>query len=98
MRETTVELFSADPLGLLQAAQEERVLVTRAGKPLALVVGVECKDQEDWDLEMSPEFWRMIQQRRNQPTVPLRDVESALLIDESFREDWEAPGMEDYDA
>jgi antitoxin (DNA-binding transcriptional repressor) of toxin-antitoxin stability system len=71
MRETTIESFSADPLGLLQAAQEERVLVTRAGKPLALVVGVEYKDQEDWDLEMSPEFWQMIQQRRDQTTVPL---------------------------
>jgi hypothetical protein len=44
--------------------------------------GLAHADQEDWDLEMSPEFWRMIQQRRNQPTVPLRDVESALLNDE----------------
>jgi hypothetical protein len=45
MKETTIESFSADPLGLLQAAQQERVLVTRGGKPLALVVGVEYKDQ-----------------------------------------------------
>ena len=40
------------------------------------------KDQEDWNLEMSPEFWQMIQQRRDQPTVPLSQVESSLLIDE----------------
>ena len=82
MRETTIESFSADPLGLLQAAQEERVLVTRGGKPLALVVGVEYKDEEDWNLEMSPEFWQMIQQRRDQPTVPLSEVESSLWNDE----------------
>jgi hypothetical protein len=83
MRETRVESFSADPLGLLQAAKQERGLVTRGGKPLALVVGVEYKDQEDWDLEMSPGFWQMIQQRRNQPTVPVSEVESSLLNDES---------------
>ncbi len=40
------------------------------------------EDQEDWDLELSPEFWQMIQQRRDQPTVPLSEVESSLLIDE----------------
>ena len=58
MKETTVESSSADPLGLLQAAQE------------------------DWHLEMSPEFWQMIQQRRDQPTVPLSEVESSLWNDE----------------
>ena len=82
MKETTIESFSADPLGLLQAAQQERVLVTRGGKPLALVVGVEYKDEEDWNLEMSPAFWQMIQRRRNQPTVPLSELESSLLNDE----------------
>lgn len=40
------------------------------------------KDQEDRDLELSPEFWQMIQQRREQPTVPLSQVESSLLNDD----------------
>ena len=82
MKETTVERFSADPNGFLRAAQQERVLVTRGGKPLALLVGLENKDQEDWDLEASPAFWRMIEQRRSRPTLPLRDLEASLLNDE----------------
>ena len=79
MKETTVECFSADPNGFLQAAQQERVLVTRGGKPLALLVGLENKDQEDWDLETSPAFWQMIEQRRSRPTRPLRELEASLL-------------------
>lgn len=82
MKETTIERFTADPQGFLQAAQEERVLVTRAGKPLALLVGVENKDQEDWDLETSSSFWQMIQQRRSRPKMPLRELEPSLLSDE----------------
>jgi hypothetical protein len=31
---------------------------------------------------MSPEFWQMIQQRRDQPTVPHSEVESSLWNDE----------------
>ena len=82
MKETTIERFSADPQSFLQAAQQERVLVTRGGRPLALLVGIENKDQEDWDLETSPAFWQMIQQRRGRPTVPLRELEASLLNDE----------------
>ncbi len=60
MKEMTVERFSQDPQSFLRAAQQERVLVTQDGRPLALLVGLENKDQEDWELETSPDFWRMI--------------------------------------
>lgn len=82
MKETTIERFSADPQGFLQAAQQERVLVTRGGKPLVLLVGIEHKDQEDWDLEVSPAFWEMIRERRTRPTRPLCELEAALLNDD----------------
>ncbi len=86
MKDTTVESFSADPNRFLQAAQQERILVTRGGKPLALLVGLENKDQEDWDLETSPAFWRMIEERRSRPTRPLRELEASLLNDEYVNE------------
>ena len=35
------------------------LLVTRAGKPLVVLVGVENKDREDWSMENSPDFWRI---------------------------------------
>jgi hypothetical protein len=44
--------------------------------------GDHCKDEEDWDLEMSPAFWEMVQQRRERPTIPLRELEASLLNDD----------------
>jgi hypothetical protein len=44
--------------------------------------GDHCKDQEDWDLELSPAFREMIQERRGRPTAPLREVEESLRRDD----------------
>lgn len=82
MKEITVERFTEDPRGFLREAQEERLLVTQGGKPLALLVGLDNKDQEDWDLEASSDFWRMIEDRRARPTVALQEIEASLLADE----------------
>ncbi len=49
MKETSIENFRQDIEGFLHAAQCEWQLVTQEGKPLAVLVGVENKDQEDWD-------------------------------------------------
>jgi hypothetical protein len=45
-------------------------------------VGIAHKDQEDLRLENSPEFWRMIEERRCAPTVRLEDIEAELTADE----------------
>ena len=45
-------------------AQNERVLVTRHGKPAALIIGVAGEDFEDLMTRSDPEFWRMIEARR----------------------------------
>jgi prevent-host-death family protein len=82
VKETTLEQFEQDVPALLEAAQRERILVTQNGKPWAVVVGIAYKDEEDFRLEASPEFWRMIQERRRQPTVPLAEVEKELLEDD----------------
>ena len=68
MKEATLEEFAEDPEGFVRSAQQERVLVTQNGAPLAVVVGVEHKDAEDWQLEASAEFWKMIEERRRRPT------------------------------
>jgi hypothetical protein len=82
MNETTLEQFALDPQRFLAAAQRERLLVTHNGKPLALVVGLENKDEEDLHLEGSPEFWRLIEERRREPTVRLKDIEADLFAGE----------------
>lgn len=82
MKETTFEKFVEDVHELLEEAQHERILVTRGGTPFAMVVGIAHKDQEDLRLESSPEFWRMIEERRRDPTVRLEDIEAELAADE----------------
>jgi prevent-host-death family protein len=49
---------------LCEAAQEEPVCLTRHGKPVVVISGVEGKDAEQVMLERSPEFWKMIDEVR----------------------------------
>ena len=45
-------------------AQHDRVLVTRHGKPAAIIIGVEGEEFEDPMTRSDPEFWQMIETRR----------------------------------
>lgn len=48
MKETTVFEIEQNPLHVMEMAQQERILITREGKPIALLIGLE--DAEfDWD-------------------------------------------------
>ncbi|MGH9779189.1 MAG: type II toxin-antitoxin system Phd/YefM family antitoxin [Candidatus Acidiferrales bacterium] len=62
----------------VDAAQSERVVVTRRGKPAAVLIGVEGKDWETVVLETSPAFWKLMEERRKQPTIPLAKVRRRL--------------------
>ena len=53
----------------VREAQGDRVLVTRDGLPVAMVVGLEGLDEEQLRLGSSDQFWKLISQRRQQPTV-----------------------------
>jgi prevent-host-death family protein len=59
-------------------AQEDRVVITRHGKPAAVLVGVEGADWETVVLQSDPAFWRLIRTRRKQPTLSLGDLKSRL--------------------
>ena len=59
----------------LDEAQHERVLITRNGKPSAIVIGVEGRDFEDVLLMSNPKFWEMIEaSRRNPKTFSMEEV------------------------
>lgn len=62
----------------VDSAQHDRVVVTRRGKPAALLVGVEGKDWETVVLESSPEFWKLIEARRAEPTISADELEGRL--------------------
>ena len=82
MKEISVESFARDPETFFHLAQAERLLLTRNGSQLVVLMGVENKDREDWDLEQSSEFWRMIDERRGRPTVPLEELKASILSQE----------------
>ena len=62
----------------VDAAQNDRVVVTRRGRPAAVLVGVEGSDREDVVLQSSPDFWRLIEERRKQQTIPLHEFKARL--------------------
>lgn len=64
--------------GYVAHAQRERVLITKHGKPAALVIGVEGQDIEDVLLRQDPAFWKLVEERRRQRTVPLAHVRRSL--------------------
>jgi antitoxin (DNA-binding transcriptional repressor) of toxin-antitoxin stability system len=56
-------------------AQHERLVITRHGKPVALIVGVEGMDEEQLQLGSSAKFWQLITERRKQKTMSRVKVE-----------------------
>jgi hypothetical protein len=81
MKVTTLERFVRDAQAVVEGAQHERILVTREGGPFAIVKSIAHKNEEDLRLENSPEFWRMIEERRRSPTVLLEDIETEPGVD-----------------
>ncbi len=62
-------------------AQHERILITRRGKPAALVIGVEGHDIERIVLGSDAEFWKTIEERRKQrATLTSHDIRRSFAI------------------
>jgi antitoxin (DNA-binding transcriptional repressor) of toxin-antitoxin stability system len=59
-------------------AQQERVVLTRNGKPVALIIGLEGLDEEQLQLGRSDKFWTLIEQRRKQKTISRAELEQKL--------------------
>ena len=63
-------------------SQRERILITRRGKPAAVVIGVEGQDLEQVLLGGDAEFWKMIQQRRQSAaTLTSDDIRRSFDIE-----------------
>jgi hypothetical protein len=84
MKEMTVDEFARHIPGNLMETQNQYLLITRAGKPIAVFLGIENKDEEDWRLQLSSEFWRMIEERRRDATVPWEQVKEELFACEQL--------------
>ncbi len=65
----------------IDKAQRDRVLITKHGKPAALVIGVEGEDLEDLLTMGNPRFWEMIEDRRRRNrSATLADVRARYGI------------------
>ena len=60
-------------------AQRERIVITRRGKPIALIVGVEGLDKAQLQLGSSDRFWELISKRRTQKTLTRARLEQELI-------------------
>ncbi|HEC83989.1 MAG: hypothetical protein DRR08_12205 [Candidatus Parabeggiatoa sp. nov. 2] len=63
----------------VNAAQEERVVITRNSKPIALIIGVEGMDEEQLQLGSSDPFWKLITERRQQKTISRAQLEQTIV-------------------
>jgi prevent-host-death family protein len=63
----------------IDEAQSDRILITRHGRPVALIVGVEGEEFEDLMTRSDPEFWTMIESRRKHSrTAPASEMRRRL--------------------
>ncbi len=75
---TRIDLKNTNLDSVVQDAQHERVIITRNGKPVALIVGVEGMDEEQLELGSSDKFWKLIEERRSQETITRAELEQRI--------------------
>ena len=73
-----IDVKRANLVSCVDEAQRERIVLTRNGKPVALVVGVEGMDEEQVQLGGSKTFWKLIAKRRKQKTLSRGRLEQKL--------------------
>jgi antitoxin (DNA-binding transcriptional repressor) of toxin-antitoxin stability system len=59
-------------------AQHEHILITRNGKPVAVIVGIEGLDEEQFQLGSSNKFWELISERRQERTMDRAALEKMI--------------------
>ncbi len=62
----------------IKDSQDERVVITRNGKPFALIVGVEGMDEEQLQLGSSDKFWKLVEKWRKEKTISRAELEQRL--------------------
>ena len=83
---TQIGVERADLESCVRRAQQERLLITRKGRPVALVVGVQGMSAEQLELGTSEKFWSLIAQRRRQGTMSRAALERRINTGKQQRE------------
>jgi hypothetical protein len=83
MKQVEIENLSGDVEQIVPPSLAERVVLTRGGKPIAIVTGVGSLDDEDLGYIQSPDFWKMISERRKQSRISLDNAFGRLKAREA---------------
>ena len=83
---TQIGVERADLESCVSRAQQERLVITRKGRPVALLVGVEGMSAEQLELGTSEKFWKLIVERRRQGTMSRAALESRINSRKQQRE------------
>ncbi len=71
----TLEMEHVTLDSCVREAQGDRVLVTRDGRPVAMMVGLAGLDEDQLQLGASDRFWELITARRKQRKVTRAELE-----------------------
>ncbi len=74
----TIQIEKATLESCIAEAQQDRVVLTRNGAPVAMIVGVGGLDEEHVQLSGSDTFWELITERRQQKSLSRAEVERRL--------------------
>ena len=74
----TLEIDQATLDGCVKSARSERVILTRGGRPVALVVGIEGMDEEQIELGSSDKFWKLMNERRKEKPISRAALERRI--------------------
>ena len=76
MKTVVLEESSLD--ACVKDARDQQVVVTKRGKPVALVVGLDGIDAEQVQLGSSDKFWQLISERRAEKTLSRQKLEKSI--------------------
>jgi prevent-host-death family protein len=87
MKVVAVREAKASLSEFIEEAQRDRVLITKHGRPAALVIGVEGETLEDLLTMDNPRFWEMIEdRRRKQGSTTLAEVRARYGVPKPSRQ------------
>lgn len=78
MKTVTVRDLQKNVRECVDIAQEDRVVITRHGRPAAVLVGIEGEEWESVVLQTSASFWRLIEKRRKEASISLEEMKAKL--------------------
>jgi len=74
----TIGLQETNLAACVDEAQDEKIVITQDGKPVALVLGIAGLDAEQLELGSSADLWELIAHRRKQGTVTREQLEQKI--------------------